>query len=120
MSTKLAIYVTGRPNFYGHKRREFIWSQEHGIYLYRGLVIAPEEFNEVYAKALKNNADMAPMVKVLSCEPEPARVTTVEPPSQITLKEAEEAIRRLAPSRLKKKPGRKRKRMPTQRAIVLS
>ncbi len=108
MSIKLAIYVTGSVLAHGHKRREFVWSPEHGIYLYGGSLIDADKFNAVYARCVKTNTDMSPLVKVIATTPEaaPAPVATIAA-GEVTLAQAEAVMERLAPHRLKKKTGPK-------------
>jgi hypothetical protein len=128
MSTKLIIYVGGKPLLNGHKQREFIWVPAYGCYLYEGQEIPASEFNVKYEKAMRNNADMNPRVKVVSdspcsvsCSCAPLAITTATPPPYsvtvvptpvervITAEEAEAVLQRLAPERLKKKTGPKPK-----------
>jgi|SRR5882724_3051111 len=108
MSAKLIIYVTGKPLMHGYKMREFVWSAPHGCYLYEGAEIEAYEFNEKYAKAIKTNADLNPKVKVVGdaqfAMPLPIITTSY---SEMTVEEAEAVMLRLAPERLKKKPGPK-------------
>ncbi len=116
MSAKLIIWLPGKPSLHGYKRREFLWSERHGCYLYGGAEIEASKFNEVYEKAFKTNADMNPRIKVLSVDamsaaptapPIPAPPISPPAPPEITLEQAEEAMQRLAPERLKKKTGPK-------------
>lgn len=110
MSANLIIYVTGKPTLHGHKRREFLWSESHGFYLYGGAVIPAAEFNGLYEKCMRNNADMNPRVRVIeTAQPDAASpvvgVAVVAAPRAITIEEAEATMARLAPERLKKKTG---------------
>lgn len=116
--SRLIIYVTGKPNLHGHKRREFLWSPAHSLYLYGGKEIEADQFNAAYEKAMKNNADMNPRAKVVasigvqaesptSNSGGPAAVTNVTVAHETTVDEALAVLERLAPERLKKKPGRK-------------
>lgn len=108
----LAIYINGRPAMHGHKRREFQWSAEHGIYLYEGRLFEPQEFNEAFERCEKRNADLSPLVKVVDghveapVAPPPAPVTTISAAREITLEEAEAVMWRMAPERMKKKTGK--------------
>ncbi len=108
---RLIIYVTGKPNLHGHKRREFLWSPAHKLYLYGGSEISAEAFNEIYEKAMKTNADMNPRVKVVDAGATVAiqhvTFTTPPAPQEITEEQAVAVLQRLAPELLKKKPGRK-------------
>ncbi len=111
--TKLAIYINGKPNIHGHKRREFTWSPTHGCYLYEGRELDATEFNAVFERCEKRNSDMQPLVKVLSVGneiPPPPAPTSPAPKAastEITADEAEAILQRLRPERLKLKPGRK-------------
>lgn len=118
MSANLIIYVTGKPLLHGHKRREFLWSPEYGLYLYGGRQLAPEEFNAAYERCMKNNADMNPRVRVVSQtvsvpDPEEPLLKIEVAPRAITLEEAEAVVARLAPERLKKKTGPRPANMAT-------
>lgn len=114
--SKLIIWVGGKPLLHGYKVREFKWSAGHGCYIYGGAEIEDRDFNAVYEKCLKNNADLGPRVKVVSTgavmvafvpkpEPSPARA---DPPQahEITLAEAEAVVARLAPERLRRRGPR--------------
>ncbi len=127
--SKLIIYVTGKPNLHGHKRREFLWSPAHGLYLYNGKEIDATEFNAAYEKAMKTNTDMNPRVKVVSSiavQPEPptsnsggagvVENVTLAEQKEPTAEEAVAILQRLAPELLKKKPGRK----PTDVALEVA
>jgi hypothetical protein len=106
---KLIIFVGGRPTTSGHKIREFVWSPTHGCYLFGGKEWAASEFNAAYERAVNQNEDMRPRVKVVGIGAEsPAPVTPVliatRPP---TVDEAVAVLQRLAPERLKAKTGPK-------------
>lgn len=108
--SRLIIYVTGKPNLHGHKRREFLWSPAHGLYLYGGKEIEAAEFNATYEKAMKTNTDMNPRVKVVATSAiQQVTVTTPPAPQDITIDDAVAVLERLAPERLKKKTGPKPK-----------
>lgn len=120
--TKLIIYIPGKPSIHGFKRREFLWSAIHECHIFMGREYDAAEFNDAYAKVMKTNRDMNPMVKVVQAEvaavAAPAPVAPLAPPPivdpstplaqsrEITVDEAEEVLLRLAPERLKKKTGR--------------
>jgi hypothetical protein len=103
---KLIIYVTGRPLINGYKRREFVWSEEHKLFLYGGKEFTEQEFNAIQDKVLTGNADIYPRVKVSTLSP-PEDISDVMLPRAISAQEAEEVLEHLAPERLKKKPGHK-------------
>lgn len=108
--SRLIIYITGKPSLHGHKRREFLWSPAHSLYLYGGAEISAEAFNAIYEKAMKTNADMNPRVKVVNAGDHHAiQQVTIKAaePRAITVEDAEETLARLAPHRLKKKTGPK-------------
>ncbi len=125
MSVKLIIWIPGKPNIHGHKRREFLWVPAFSCYLYEGKEIEPSAFNAKYEKAMKNNGDMLPRVKVIEtasaesaapistpATPSPVSAPNLPPPTlELTITEqlekAEAVIERYAPERLKKKPGAK-------------
>ena len=63
---KLIIWCPGRTIVYGFKRREFLWNEEYKCYVFRGRQFDELEFNSVVDKALLDNQDMNPRVKVVS------------------------------------------------------
>jgi len=111
MSVSLLIYITGKPNIHGYKRREFLWSPAHNLYLFQGKEWSPKDFNEAWLTAMRRNEDLRPMVKVLTAE-----TANVSPPADAsgllmgrrepTLDEALEVVKRHAPDKLKKPAGR--------------
>lgn len=119
MSAKLIIWIAGKPLLNGHKQREFIWDASHGCYIYGGKEIDAADFNDIYEKAVRNNSDMSPRVRVVGISvtvraqppietPPPAPITTISA-REITADEAEEVLQRERPDRLKKKTGPKDK-----------
>ncbi len=107
---KLIIWISGRPNLHGFKRREFLWSESHKCYLYEGKEIEISDFNAKYEKALRTNHDMNPRVKVIDTTEAVQRTLQISPIAvsrSLTLEEAEAVIQQLAPERLKKKTGPK-------------
>lgn len=109
--SKLLIYVAGRPATNGYHIREFKWSEPHKKFIYLGREIEDYEFNALFEKAWKNNADLTPKALSLATGPAPAAVVAPPPPAPISDEEAadkaEELLQRLRPDRLKLKPGRK-------------
>lgn len=105
MSMKFLLYVKGQPLVNGFKRLEFEWSQPHGLYLFRGRPLDASELNadceKVFTSLVYKN--MFPCVKIA---PE-SRQDPVHAPVEVTLAEAEAVMKRLAPHRLKGKPGPK-------------
>lgn len=112
---KLILWIGGRPQMNGLRRRAFQWVPNYGCYIYEGKEIDGAEFNAKYEEAQKHGKllGLTPNVKVVSLAPS---VSAVEPPTpvatitvarEITAEEAEEIMQRLAPERLKGKPGRK-------------
>ena len=109
---KIIIYLDGHPNTHGHSRLQFKWSTEYACYLYQGKVFEDaKEFNEACRASTSGpNAQIfrrlgwAINVKILEAGP-----TFMQPPAptvpDITMAQAEEVLERLAPHRLKKKPG---------------
>jgi hypothetical protein len=110
---KLIIYITGKPLLNGYRRREFVWSEPHACYLYENTEFLPAEFNAKYEKAVRNNADLNPRVRVIEGDEVKAPVIPMAPVStlstarEISADEAEEVLMRLRPDRLKKKTGPK-------------
>lgn len=100
--SKIIIYINGNPKVHGFKRREFTWSEPHGCYLYRSREYELYEFNELYEKAMKTNADMLPRVKVLLSVDAGAQTPLTD---EQMLDQAEAIINRIDPTRLKKKTG---------------
>lgn len=113
--SKLIIYVTGRPLTHGHRMREFHWNEEHRCYLFQAKVFDDSDFNVAYEQAMARHVDMHPRVKLLAAEKAPddldesTPVSTITASREISLEEAEEVVRRLAPDRLKAKSGPKAK-----------
>lgn len=116
--SKLIIWVGGRPSLNGYRIREFQWVPAHACYVYGGAAINAADFNAAYEKALKTNSDLHPKVRVVEAgdapqiAPAPAEtktavlnVATVAVKREPTVEEAEAVMIRLAPERLKKKPG---------------
>ena len=99
--SKFVIWVSGRPNLYGFTRREFIWNEPLQLFIYKNKVFGEDEFNALVEEALLRYMDDHPRVKVVEFEPAPPAAADRE----ITVSEAEEVMQRLAPHRLKKKPG---------------
>lgn len=62
---KIIIYITGKPNLHGFKRREFNWSEPHRLYLWGGRELELSEFNDAWPKAYSRNHDMNPQVRVI-------------------------------------------------------
>lgn len=69
---KLIIFVGGNPLVHGHRIREFKWVPDHKAFVYLGQEVEVEKFNDVYAKAMKTNADMQPRVRVVGVVTQPA------------------------------------------------
>jgi hypothetical protein len=105
---KLIIYSRGKPITHGYKQREFRWMPKHNCYVFREKEFSPEEFNEQVEKIVMDNLDLRPMVRVVGDVFESApSITTITTAREITIAEAEDVMERLAPHRLKKKPGPK-------------
>lgn len=101
---KLIIFVTGKPLLYGHHRGDFKWSELHQCYTYLGREFEDTEFNQHVERALKTFCEMNPSVKVVQfCAPR----EKVELVREMTAQEAEDLLRRVAPERLRGKPGPK-------------
>lgn len=118
MSAKLIIWIPGKPLLNGHKQREFTWSESHRCYIYGGTEIAAEDFNSIYDKAVRNNLDLNPRVRVIAVDAETPIAPAAPPITSISVQEispeeaadqAEEVLARLRPDRLKKKTGPKEK-----------
>lgn len=123
MSAKLIICCSGRPALNGHKRRLFQWNPEYNCFVYENKLFDEAEFNAVIEEVMKKNNDLRPYVKVavLSDGAEPAAAPSGDYAAletkykalqarvgvPVTAAEAEEVLLRLAPHRLKAKPGRK-------------
>ncbi len=114
--SKLIIWVTGRPSLDGYAKREFKWSELHKKFIYEGKEIAPAEFNAKWEKAFRNNGDLFPQVWVVDAIADAPPTTPPKPiaPPQvpialnlITVDQAEAVMMKLAPERLKAKPGPK-------------
>jgi len=115
--SKFIIAVGGRPLIYGYHRQEFKWSEGYRKFIFLGREIDEAEFNEQVEKALERYRDLNPKVILVASAPAaevPPPAPPVAPPpvpvatisaEEITLEMAEEVIKRLAPDRLKKKPG---------------
>src|SRR6478736_9646056 len=107
---KFIICCPGRINVNGHKRREFLWSPEHNAYVYQNRVMTLEEYNKVVDRVFDKNSDLRPRVKMIEdgAAPAGAPISTLSAAREITLEEAIEVVRRIAPERLKGKPGPKK------------
>lgn len=123
MSAKLIICCSGRPALNGHKRRLFQWNPEYNCFVYENKLFDEAQFNSVIEEVMKKNGDLRPYVKVAVFSD---GSTTPPPPSgdyaaleakykalqarigaPLTVDQAEGVLQRLAPHRLKGKPGRK-------------
>lgn len=103
----LIIYCTGSLVTHGYKRGEFLWSEIHQCYIWQGKEYDETEFNGVIVKALTDYRKyLQPLVKILDATPVAAPITTITA-REITPAMAEEVLLRLAPHRLKAKPGPK-------------
>ena len=110
--TKLIIWVPGKPNLHGYRRRDFAWSEQHKCFVHEGKEYTPEEFNAVAEKVFRRSEDMHPCVRALddgqkAAPVRPASVTAPAPVATITAREITEedavaTLMRLAPHRLKK------------------
>lgn len=99
--SKLIIYCTGAPMVNGHRRGEFLWSPKHACYIWKGKEYDEREFNDVVTQAFQQfRKILQPLVKVVEFS-EPAKPE----PTEITVAQAEDVMQRLAPHRLKMKPG---------------
>lgn len=112
--SKLIIHVPGRPNLNGFRIREFVWSEAHKKHIYLGRELGLDEFNVLFDKAWKNNADLMPKAMVVGAAapalpvvPVATAIATITASREITADEAEAVLARLRPERLKQKPGRK-------------
>lgn len=122
--SRLIIFITGTPNVHGHKRREFLWSPAHKLYLYEGKEIEDVDFNAKYELAMKRNHDMNPRIQVVATGGAPKIVERVvvktevsAPPPTMTIEDAVDVLARLAPEKLVA-PPRKRGRPPTKVAEI--
>lgn len=61
----LVIYLKGKPNLYGYKRKEFKWDVSLGVYVWEGRRLTPEEFNEVFEKVQTRYLEEHPKVRVV-------------------------------------------------------
>lgn len=105
--SKFICYIDGRPIVQGHKRYEFIWDEALYCYVFRGKAFTEAEFNDM-TKAVFSNAlyrSFFPQVKCLEETPSDAPIETIDDKTEITLDQALDIVERLAPHRLKKKPG---------------
>ena len=100
----------------GYKKRDFKWVAEHKACVFEGRVLDATEVNEKCEIAFKRNADLGPRVRVVDAADvqvtaapaaPPPPVSTISVAREITAEEAESVLLRLAPDRLKKKPGPK-------------
>lgn len=110
--SKLIIWVSGRPNLDGFKKREFVWVEKHRAFIYEGREFDAAEFNAKFDKAWQNNQDLTPRARVVDADlPEPRNTPPPYVPSiadeAMSVEQAESVLNRLAPERLKKTPGRK-------------
>ena len=112
--SKLIIYLPGKARVQGYKMYDFLWDESLQCFVFRGKAYDPHEFNEAYDICMKRFRRLLPTisVKVIGLETAPVVAATPAPtptpaPHEITVEEAEAVMQRLAPDRLKKKPGPK-------------
>jgi len=107
---KLLLYIPGNARSQGFKLYDFLWNVEHACFLYEGRPLELAEFNTKYEYCMKRFRHLLKniSVKVLA-DPAPAIELDValSPPREMTAEEAEAVLEKLAPHRLKKKPGPK-------------
>lgn len=103
---KLIIWVGGKPLLNGYRIREFSWSVAHNCYIYEGREIEEFEFNEKFEKAMRNNFDLHPKVKIVAFSEATKHEEKPQFHGDISLEQAEAVMAELAPDRLKKKAGR--------------
>ena len=114
MALQFILYVTGKPRLHGVRKREFMWSNEHGCYVFESRTIDEKEFNLIVPQVLRKYEDMRPAVKIVTPESELqtapliSDIPDIPPtaPREITLDEAVAVIQKLAPDRLRNRPGR--------------
>lgn len=125
MSAKLIICCAGKPALNGHKRRLFVWNPEYNCFVYENKLFDEQELNTQVEGIFKKNWDLRPMVRVAVLSDGNAAPAQAVPTGDyaaldarykalqarigvpVTAVEAEEVLLRLAPHRLKAKPGRK-------------
>ncbi len=90
---KLLICCAGRPALNGHKRRTFLWSEEHKCFVHEGRELDEAEFNACSEAVFKKNRDLFPYAKVarLSDGSTPA-ATPAEDPSKAKIAELQEKL----------------------------
>jgi hypothetical protein len=132
---KLILCCAGRPGLNGHKRRSFLWNAEHNCFIHEGRAFEPSEFNEIVQDVCKKNWDLYPYAKVIPdagekfAPPESAglkekvadlqeKLATARAEAHaartadVTLETALAVVEKLAPERLKRKPGPKPAEVP--------
>lgn len=102
---KLIICCKGNPAVRGYKLYEMLWNDERRLYVYQGREFDELEFNDVVEKALDRHKEFHPFVKVVSTSGKAVPQVITVSARQITAEEAEAVLKKLAPERLKKKPG---------------
>ncbi len=110
---KFLIAFQGRPLVQGHKLGDFRWDGNRRLYVYLGREIADHEFNAHIKKVFKHHAAYLPLMQITLVEEPVAPIATITA-HEITLEEAESAMQRLAPDRLKKQKAKPVK--PTESA----
>lgn len=109
--SKLIIYVKGNKTVEGLRKGDFVWNEEHKCYLWKGRVLDEPELNAEIEKAMNHFPKrLRPLVKVVEFSESnamPAPITTISAAQEITVADAEAVMERLAPHRLKQKPGPK-------------
>jgi hypothetical protein len=114
-------YLTGNPAIQGYHRRDFKWSPTHGVYIYQERTFDEKEFNTVMPAIWKKYREQFPQFKIVSSlEPAPVAApeappvvavpaidvpAAVLPPAEITIEQAEAALQRLAPEKLRRQPA---------------
>lgn len=109
-------YIDGRPIVQGFKRYEFLWDEALQCYVFEGKTFTEQEFNDKTRKVFSNLTYRAlfPMVKCLDAAAAPVAIPPISTitAGEVTLEQALEVVDRLAPDRLKRKPG---PRIPQQK-----
>jgi hypothetical protein len=119
--SKIIIYFTGHPRVNGYSRGEFQWSEAHQCYLFQNKVFDETNFNDAFTLCFTRYHSLFPLVKFVEENP-PAQITppltadelpiAEDTTDEILVARAEDTLERLAPHRLKKKPGPKSALVP--------
>jgi hypothetical protein len=115
---KIIIFLTGHPRVNGFKRGEFVWSEDRQCYIYQAKEYDETTFNAAFELFYRRYGQMTAYgIKFVPDNSAPPVTVSELPPDEgvpddTLISSAESVLERLAPHRLKKKPGPKPVEVP--------